>query len=224
MSSKLVVPKLLGTPEEQVKVAEHFCALYGIILRIPDPPLFDPRTDSEEMLLTIWLPRRYTMSLERRTLEAWRNFITPPSGYAMLSEIDTSLSQPIHDVQHRTGFYWVAYDAWGDDNRLSPRGCWDYRDKEIKMNPYLDVHPAGTQVLMALGLCPGYAQAMRDGIVPFANLSGLQVKHGINPRAATLFAGIDDERKVLELGIVKAEDVNPLFANPYVRDLQQRAA
>lgn len=175
------------------------------------PEDFRPRTDTEVLLLVVYLPKRGKQSGPQRTFDELWQLTEAPNGYTkwrweeLKSDSEHLRLAPGYD--HIPGIRWVAFD---------PNAYRGKSPKTALQSLSGDTRLAGTEVLMAALLFPGWASSWNGTDSPCPNLSGLQFYWNTDWSDVPCLSRWDDYRQ-LGLSANWADNADSGWASPSVR-------
>jgi hypothetical protein len=136
------------------------------------PSNFVPRTPTEVLRLTVFLPDKYGFGGLQRTFNAWWWFI---DASGLIKWRDDSLKSDSEHLrlalsieQYQPGIRWVAFDP-ATYMDLSPQDALVQAAED-------DTRLAGVEVLMATALFPQWIHSWCPGGSPYPNMAGLQLR------------------------------------------------
>jgi hypothetical protein len=207
------------SPEEQLKHVKRLNLemKWGFTdADFPSVPVnFTPQVPTEVLLLSVYLPKSGMVGGLRRTFNDLWAAIEPPEGYTKYRRPGMS-----GDARHlrlfgsrgwRPGIRWVAFDPTSYQ-KLAP----SVARVQVKNNSGRIL--AGTEVLMAAALFPGWVAGFGVHRSPCPNLSGLQFKVAAG-WSTVPFLDIWDAGCELVLAVEVAEKPDKGFTSPTFREL-----
>ena len=206
--------------DSQIEAVSAFLGRYGGGMEgfracdIPAVPVFVPLTDTEVLLLVVYLPKSGGVSGLYRSFEAWWNSIMLPEGTGKRREdgINTRRRKLrlVEGLEYKPGIRWVAFDP-AAYRGLSPL-------EAIEASGEDGTTLAHIEVLAAAALFPGWVACWDSYELP--NLSGLTLDRSPleSVHMTPFFEGADFEDRAMDLRIAESDAADPSWASPTVRE------
>ena len=215
--SRIVWPDWYGNPLMQINGVSDFLERYGDgqdgfrptdIPPVPDD--FIPRTETEVLLLAVYLPDGDRVKGLRRTFDSWWNFIVPPAGLSNWRweglKSATKHLRLAKGVEYRPGIRWVAFDP----NAYRGKSPKDALAQSATDGTTL----AHAEVLMVAALFPEWVFSWNEKS-PFPNMSAPQLYY------EGQWSGVpylDRSGSKLRLDARDAGDASSDWSSPVVRE------
>ncbi len=204
------------SPEQQLKHVRDLIATHGWGFSdtdFPSIPEFKLRTETEVLLLCVYLPAKGSKPGVLRTFDELWDAYESPTGYSKWRwpefKATAKLLRQAPGYYHTPGIHWVAFDP-NTYHGLSPEAA-------LKQSKIDGVVLAGVEGLMANLLFPTWATSWDGNKSPYPWLSGLQFNWNSNWSDSVYLYRWADVRQVRVLAGWSG-GVDSRFGSPSVRE------